>query len=131
MCVRSHHAVRARNHSPAQRRNQLLEHKPEFIGAHRHRAPPLDAALRAAFSQRSSNVAESVTDVDVGVPGDATTGDTVVAMCPSRLKALVRAGPGWPRAQKSRSPHSTRSSTVSLDFGNTLLSLDFRSADRS
>jgi hypothetical protein len=36
-------------HSPVQRRNQFLEHRPEFIGAHRHRTPPLDAALRAAF----------------------------------------------------------------------------------
>jgi hypothetical protein len=36
-------------HSAVQRRNQLLEHGLEFIGAHRHRAPPLDASLRAAF----------------------------------------------------------------------------------
>jgi hypothetical protein len=36
-------------HSPVQRSNQFLEHRLEFIGAHRHRAPPLDAALRAAF----------------------------------------------------------------------------------
>jgi hypothetical protein len=36
-------------HSAVQCRNQFLEHRLEFIGAHRHRAPPLDAALRAAF----------------------------------------------------------------------------------
>jgi hypothetical protein len=73
-----------------------------------------------------------VTGVDVGVPGGATTVDTVVAMCPSRLKALVRAGPGWPTAQKSRSSHSTRSSTVSLDFCKTLpLFIRIQAADLS
>jgi hypothetical protein len=35
-----------------------------------------------------------VTGVDVGVPGGATAVGTAMAMCPSRMKALVRAGPG-------------------------------------
>jgi hypothetical protein len=61
-----------------------------------------------------------VTGMVVGVPGAATTVGTAMAMCPSRIKALVRVGPGWPRAQKSRSSHSIRSSTVSLDFCKTL-----------
>lgn len=90
------------------------------IAIFRRTARSCAAPLACHAPQRSSNVADSVTGADVGVPGGATTVGTVVAMCPSRLKALVRAGPGWPRAQKSKSPHSSRWRTVSLDFCKTL-----------
>ena len=59
-----------------------------------------------------SNVVVADTVVAVAVARGARTADAVAAMCPSRLKALVRAGPEWPRAQKSRSLHSSRLATV-------------------
>jgi hypothetical protein len=89
------------------------------IAIFRRTARSCAAPLAWHAAQRSSNVADSVTGVDVGVPGGATTVGTAMAMCPTH-EASVRAGPGWPRAQKSRSPHSIRSSTVSLSFCKTL-----------
>jgi hypothetical protein len=87
------------------------------IAIFRRTARSCAAPLACHAAQRSSNVADPATGgVDVGVAGDATTAGTPMPMCPSRRKALVRAGPVWPRAQKSRSSHSIRSRTVSLDF---------------
>ena len=86
------------------------------IAIFRRTARSCAAPLASHAAQRSSNVADSVMGVDLGVPGGATTVDTVMAMGPSRLQALVRAGPEWPRAQKSSSLYLIRSSTVLLDL---------------
>jgi hypothetical protein len=64
------------------------------IAIFRRTARSCAAPLACHAAQRSSNVVESVTGMDVGVPGGATTVGTALAMCPSRIKALVRAGPG-------------------------------------
>ena len=60
------------------------------------------APFACATAHRSPKLADSVTAVDVAVCAGAITEDPSMAMRSLTHKALVRAGPGWPRAQKSR-----------------------------
>jgi hypothetical protein len=64
------------------------------IAIFRRTARSCAAPLTCHAAQRSSNVAESVTGVDVGVPGGATTVATVLAMCPLTPEGF---GEGWAR----------------------------------
>jgi hypothetical protein len=54
------------------------------IDIFRRTARSCAAPLACHAAQRSSNVADSVTDVDV--PGGATTVGTAMVMCPSRMR---------------------------------------------
>ena len=64
------------------------------IAIFRRAARSCAAPLACHAAHRSSNVVDSATGVDVGVPDGATTVDTVVAMCLSRPKGF---GEGWAR----------------------------------
>jgi hypothetical protein len=62
-----------------------------------------DAAFFACHAaDRSSKVNDSSTAIDVAALGGVATAAGRYS-CAPHAKALVRAEPGWPRAQKSRS----------------------------
>ena len=64
------------------------------IAIFRRTARSCAAPLACHAAQRSSNVADSVTGVDVGVPGGATTVGTAMAIVPLTHKGF---GEGWAR----------------------------------
>jgi len=74
------------------------------------------APLACHAAHRWSKSADSGAVVNGGACGGAATVGTAIGIRPSRKRALVRAGPGRPRAQKSRN-HNYRRSQDSATVG--------------